>query len=87
MLEFIILILIAIFIIVYRKEPGEGVYKFFVTKAVNAYDRYAPFSFKLVRQKAVELGQEFTTRQYMTQIALIGGFAAFIVLLFRLFML
>ena len=54
---------IYIFIILYRKNPGENVYKFFITTASNAYEKYAPYSFKTVRAKAKELGQEFTTRQ------------------------
>ncbi len=77
-LELFILIGIAVFIIVYRRNPGEGVYKFFVSNATKVYDKYAPFSFKMVREKAISLGQEYNMRQYLTQIALIGGFAAMV---------
>lgn len=74
--ELVILVLIAIFIIIFRRNPGENVYKFFVSNATKAYDKYAPYSFKMVRQKAKELGQEYNTRQYLTQIIIIGGVAA-----------
>lgn len=76
--ELLILIAIAIFVIIYRKDPGENVYKFFVTQVTRAYDSYAPYSFKMVREKAIELGQEFSARQYITQIAIIGGVAALV---------
>ena len=58
MLEFIILLFLGIFIILYRKNPGENVYKFFITTASEAYEKYAPYSFKTVRAKAKELGFE-----------------------------
>ncbi|MDE6284895.1 MAG: hypothetical protein K2M17_04045 [Bacilli bacterium] len=76
--ELAILIFIAVVIIVYRRNPGESVYKFFVTKATSVYEKYAPYSFKSVREKAIALGQEYNARQYFTQIALIGGFAAMV---------
>ncbi len=73
--ELIILIAIAVFVFVYRLNPGEGIYRFFVSKASNAYDKYAPYSFKIVQEKAKDLGQEYNARQYLTQIVLLGGFA------------
>jgi len=75
MIELIILLLIAAFIILYRKNPGENVYKFFVTNATNTYEKYAPYSFKTVRAKAKELGQEYSTRQYIGQVIMFAGFA------------
>ena len=77
-LELVILIVIAVFIILYRKAPGENLYNTFISYFMDIYDKYAPYSFKLVREKTKELGQEFTTRQYVTQVALIGGFAGLI---------
>ena len=69
MIELIILIALAVFALTYRFNNGENVYKFFVTSVATAYDKYAPYSFKEVRKKTKELGQEYTTRQYLTQIA------------------
>ncbi len=76
--ELIILIIIALFVVIYRRNPGENVYKFVAGNATKVYEKYAPYSFKMVREKAVELGQEYNARQYVTQIVLFGGIAAMI---------
>ena len=68
MRELLLLIAIAIFALSYRFNNGENVYKFFVTQVTTAYDKYAPYSFKEVRKKTKELGQEYTARQYITQV-------------------
>ena len=78
LLELVILLLIAAFVLIYRRNPGENVYKFVAGNATKIYDKYAPYSFKMVREKAIELGQEYTTRQYITQVLLFGGFAVLI---------
>jgi len=69
-LELVVLIIIAIFVISYRKSSGENVYKFFTQQVGVAYNKYAPYSFKEVREKTKELGLEYTPRQYATQIAI-----------------
>lgn len=74
--ELIILLIIAIFVLIYRRNPGENVYKFVTGNVSRIYDKYAPYSFKTVREKAIELGQEFNARQYLTQVIIIGGIAA-----------
>jgi len=76
--ELIILLAIAIFIITYRKNTGENVYKFFVSQVSNIYEKYAPYSFKTVREKTKELGQEYTARQYTVQVVLFAGVAGVI---------
>ena len=78
LLELFILLAIAIYVLAYRKNNGKQVYRYFITKATNMYDKYAPYSFKLVREKAKELGQEYSPRQYLMQIIVIGGIAALI---------
>lgn len=75
-MELVILIIIGIFIITYRKNEGEKIYETFLKRVTGIYDKYAPFSFKTVRQKSIELGEEYTTKQYITQIVLFGGFGA-----------
>ena len=77
-LELILLLGIAIFVLIYRKNPQEGVYNYVTGNVERIYDKYAPYSFKIVREKAKELGQEYTSRQYIAQVALIGGFAALV---------
>jgi hypothetical protein len=71
MLESIIVIALVIFIVVYRLKSGEeSVYKFIINTSSDVYDRYAPFSFKSIREKVKEMGQEYSAKQYMTQIAI-----------------
>ena len=69
-MELLILLAIAIFVLVYRHYRGQNVYKFIVDQARVAYDKFAPYSFKMVREKTKELGQEYTPRQYMMQLLL-----------------
>ena len=58
MIELILLLGLAIFCLSYRFNNGENVYRFFVTQVSTAYEKYAPYSFKEVRAKTKELGQE-----------------------------
>ena len=70
-MELIILLIITLFIMVYRQYRGQNVYKFITEQAGVIYDKFAPYSFKVVRQKAKDLGQEFTPRQYLMQILML----------------
>ena len=78
MIEFIILVAIALFVILYRLNPGENVYNFFSKTVSDTYNKYAPYSFKTVREKAKDLGQDYTARQYFSQALIFAGFAGFI---------
>ena len=77
-LIFILVAIIALFIVVYRKNTGENVYKYVSRRVGNIYDKYAPYSFKMVREKVKELGQEYTPKQYTIQIAVFAIGAAII---------
>ena len=72
MIELVILIAIGIFIILYRNYSGDNVGKYLSDQVGNSLDRYAPYSFRVVREKTKQLGQEFTPRQYLTQIVAFG---------------
>ena len=74
-LELFLLLAIAGVVLLLRRNSGADAYKKIVGNATKLYDKYAPYSFKLVREKAIELGQEFTPRQYLQQILIIGGIA------------
>ena len=76
MLEVIIIGLIVVFIITYRASTGTGVYKFISQQASNVYNKYAPYSYKEMRNKIKTLGLDYTPKQYLIQVVLIGGFAA-----------
>lgn len=73
-----ILLVIAIVVLLIRRKPGENVYKYVAGKASDVYNKYAPYSFKMVREKAIELGQEYSARQYLTQALLLGGIAGLV---------
>ena len=77
-MELILLLIIAIFVLTYRYNTGDNVYKFFADTVSNIYNTYAPYSFREVREKTKELGYEYTPRQYASQIGIMGGAAAFI---------
>ena len=76
------MILIAIFVLSYRNQNGENVYKFISETVKNVYNKYAPYSYQEVREKSKELGQEYTAKEYITQIIIIGGGAAGIAYLY-----
>lgn len=75
---FIIVAIIMIFIIVYRKNSGENVYKYIIRQTSTAYEKFAPYSFKVVRDQVKALGQEYTSRQYAIQIT-VFALASFVV--------
>lgn len=79
---FLIIAFVVIFVIAYRNSSGESVYKYISRTAGNLYDRYAPYSFKEIREKVKDLGQEYTTRQYTMQIAIFAIGAAVITYLY-----
>ncbi len=74
-MEFILIAVILIFIMTYRNSSGEGIYKFVKEQASIVYDQYAPYSYKVMREKIKELGLEYSTRQYTIQVALFAGVA------------
>ncbi len=76
--ELLILLGLAIFVLMYRNNKNGKSYKEVFDKVEGIYDKYAPYSFKVVREKSKELGQEYTTKQYIMQVVLLGGFAALI---------
>ena len=82
-LIFIVVLAIAIFVVLYRNNSNTGnVYKFINTKISFVYDKYAPYSFKIVREKVKELGQEYTPRQYAIQIVTFAAGAAIVTYLY-----
>ena len=76
-IEELFIILVFFFLIyIYRNYKGENVGKYVLTQVQGMYDRFAPYSFKVVREKTKELGQEYTPRQYAIQVTLFASFAA-----------
>ena len=82
-MEFVILFLIAMFIIIYRKNDGsETFYKFLKSQFNVVYEKYAPYSYRTISAKMKELKQEYTIKDYVLQIVVIGGIAAAIAYLY-----
>ena len=72
---YFLLFIIIVFIAFYRNYDGQGVNKFITEQVGSAYEKVAPYSFKVVREKTKQLGREYTPRQYMIQTLILGGFA------------
>ena len=68
--------LIFAFIVIYRRNSGANVYKFIKKNAGYIYDKVNPYSYKAIRAKVKELGQDYTPRQYGIQATAfaVGGF-------------
>ena len=81
-MELVIMLVTVIFIYMYRKSPGNAPYKYFTDMATTVYEKYAPYSYKVVKEKAKELGQDYSKKQYLIQVALFGGVAAAIAFLY-----
>ena len=80
--ELIFLILLFSGIMLYRNYKGQNVGKFITEQVQTTYDKFAPYSFKMVREKTKELGQEYTPRQYMIQVTVMEVFTAVVTYLY-----
>ena len=57
-----LLLLIAFIILISRNYRGNNLGKYVIQQASNIYRKYAPYSFKVVREKTKQLGKEFTVK-------------------------
>ncbi len=74
----VVIAMILLYMFIYWNNAGKGVYNAIVEKIGVAYEKYAPYSFKQIREKIKQLGQEYTIRQYTIQVVGFAG-AAFII--------
>lgn len=81
-MELVILLIIALFIILYRKNDKSNIYEFMVKELTGLYDKYAPYTFKTVREKSIELGEEYTTKEYISQVVIFAVMGAGIAYLY-----
>ncbi|MBE6159629.1 MAG: hypothetical protein E7157_01120 [Lactobacillales bacterium] len=79
---FLLIALVAVFVISYRNSSGEKVYKYISTNAESIYGKYAPYSYKEVRKKVKELGQDYTKKQYLIQASVFAAGAAVVTYLY-----
>lgn len=75
---FVLVTFILAFVMIYRKNTGENVYRYIIKNIYSMYDQYAPYSFKIVRDKVKDLGQEYTPKQYALQVGIFALGAAII---------
>ena len=76
-MEFVIIFLIAMFIVIYRKNDGsETFYKFVKSQFGIVYEKYAPYSYRTISAKMKDLKQDYTIKDYTLQVVIIGGIAA-----------
>ena len=74
MIESIIAVIIIGFgILFYFKQGDTTMHQFVVDTALNAYDKYSPYSFRQIRDKVKSMGQEYTPREYLIQIVVFAG--------------
>ena len=78
LMEFIIVAFLLLFATLYYMKKGDSLYKFVIDGANVVYDRYAPYSFKTIREKVKDLGQNYTIKDYTIQLVLFGGGAAIV---------
>ena len=80
--ELLLIIVVVVGIYLYRVYQGQNVSRFFSDGVAGIIDKISPYSYRTVREKVKELGQEYTIRQYTIQLAAIGGFTAVITFLY-----
>lgn len=72
---FILVAVILIFIVIYRNSSGKNVYKYLTTSMGPIYNKLAPYTYKEIRKKIKDLGQNYKLKDYLTQVFIFGGIA------------
>ena len=80
--ESLIITVLVVGIYIYRHYQGENVGKYVLGQVQGMYDRFAPYSFKVVREKTKQLGQEYTAKQYTVQVVAMSIFAGVVTYLY-----
>ena len=80
--ELFVIAVAVLFIYLYRNYKGDNLGKYIINQVQNTYDRFSPYSFKVVREKTKQLGQEYTPRQYAIQVTLFASFASIVTYLY-----
>ena len=76
MIESIICVaLLAFGALFYFKKGDSSMSEFIVGQSSSLYNKYAPYSFKQIREKVKDMGQEYTKKDYLVQIAIFAGVA------------
>ena len=74
-MELVIILAIVLFVALYRRSNGESIYKFVTDGVESVYEKYAPYSFKVIREKRKEMGLEYSKKQYTIQVVVFAVLA------------
>ena len=72
---FLLIGIILLFIVFYRSTGGKDIYKEVTSSLGPVYDKIAPYTYKEIRIKIKELGQNYKFKDYLRQIVVFGGIA------------
>lgn len=72
---FLLIGIILLFIVFYRSTGGKDIYKEVTSSLGPVYDKIAPYTYKEIRVKIKELGQNYKFKDYLRQIVIFGGIA------------
>lgn len=76
MIESIIaLVIFAFGVLFYFKRGDTSMHDYVKDQFSSVYDRYAPYSFKQIRDKVKEMGQEYSKKEYLAQIIIFSAIA------------
>lgn len=81
-LLFIIVAVLLIFLIIYRSAVGDQTYKFVKVQSRRLFSKVAPYTYKEIRKKIKDLGQDYTTQQYIGQVIIFAAGAGIITYLY-----
>ena len=73
-----LLLFIALFVVLYRNYKGHNIGKFITEEVAQVYNKFAPYSFKVVNEKTKQLGKEYTIKDYTIQVVMFSTFAGVI---------
>ncbi len=67
-MEFFLCAIIIIVVVLLRDNPGDKPYKYVITQVADAYNKYAPYSFKTVSDQVKKMGLNYTVKDYTVQV-------------------
>ena len=79
---FAIASILTIFLVVYRSNAGEHVYQYVSYQGKALYSKVAPYTYREIRKKIRDLGQDYTPTQYIGQLILFAVGAGLITYLY-----
>ena len=69
------LIIIGFGILYYFKKGDTSMHDYVIGQASDLYDKISPYSFRQIREKVKDMGQEYTKKEYTVQVIIFSGVA------------